>query len=329
MTSRRNNQIIGKKVDYFVEMEKKYGTAFEEYRKKWVLTSQFKYCLDYPLHIDIDTIDACNLTCKFCNVRNSFPRTPTNKKIPKQLVHQIFQEVANSPSRDKLCAVNIGCYGEALLNAQMIPEILSLSHDAGVIETFLHTNGQLLTEKIFKTLVKGDLTHLLISLDTLNPDIYRELRGGDIHRVLDNLKAVIEFRDAEETIFPLIHISFMNSPITDSERDHFIEFWREKVNFIEIQTFIDWVSPKTDKIINIKCPQPWQRLMIDTEGNIIPCSAGIPDKSLMEHSLGSLNHTSIFEAWNSEKMSLLRKEIMRDKFNGFQFCQECHIRSQR
>jgi len=329
MISRQNCQIIGRDVKYFGEMKKKYGIAFEEYRKKWELASQFKYYSDYPLQIDIDTIDACNLACKFCNARNNFPRTPTNKKIPKPLVKQIFHEAVNTPSHDKLCALNIGNYGEPLLNAQIIPEILSSSHDAGVIETFLHTNGQQLTEKIFKTLVKGELSHIFISLDTLNPDIYRELRGGDIQKVLENLKAVIEYRDSEEEIFPLIHISFMNSPITDSERDRFIEFWREKVNFIEIQTFSDWFSPISGKTVNRKCPQPWQRLSIDTVGNLIPCCAAIPDKSLMEHGLGSLNHTSIFDAWNSQKMNLLRKAIVNNKFEDFRFCQECHLRCQK
>lgn len=329
MATRQNNKIIGRTADYPGVMQKKYGTAFQDYRKRWELASQFKYCSDYPLQIDIDTADACNLACKFCNSRNNFPRTPTNKKMPGSLIQKIFHDAVNSPSHDRLCAVNIGNYGEPLINTQLIPEILSLAHEAGVMETFLHTNGQLLTENVYKTLVDGDLTHILISLDTLNPDTYRELRGGDLQKVLRNLDAVFSCRDAEENVFPLIHISFMNSPSTHGERNHFVNFWKDKVNFVEIQTFTDWFSPVSEKKISVKCPQPWQRLAIDTLGNIIPCCAAIPDKSLEEHNLGSLDHISLFEAWNGQKMNRLRKTILSDSFEGYQFCHECHLRCQK
>lgn len=326
MIIRQNNKIIGDRVNYLNEMTKRYGEPFKNYRKKWEQLSQFKYLSDFPIQLDLDTVDSCNLKCKYCNTRNNFPRTPTNKKMPESLVKRIFNEVASNPAHDKTRALNIGSIAEPLMNETLIPKILSLGYDSGIIETFLHTNGQLLTEKTFKMLVDNGLTHLLISLDSINPNTYKKVRGGSLINVRNNINTILDYQKAEELILPFIHISFMDTSEAHPEKEDFIDYWKDRVDYVEMQPLVDWISSLQNKTITTKCPAPWQRLLIDPEGNIIPCCTAIPDTSFAEHCLGNLSETTLYSSWNGKKMVELRHAITTGTFGTFTFCKECHMR---
>jgi pyruvate-formate lyase-activating enzyme len=325
---RNNYRIYNPNMPKYQEiLADKYGSKYKEYRESWDESLKFKNLRDFPMQIDMDTADICNLNCKYCNARNNFPRKITNIKVSNEFVNLLFEEVMKPKGKDSLFALDLGYLGEPLLFKQQVYNILEKCNIAGLLETYIHTNGQLLTLDIFKELVKLNLTHLFISVDTINSSKYRELRGGHLEPVMENVLNLLEYKKKENLVFPLVRVAFMNSPETHSEAEEFINFWKDKVDFIDIQTFCDWNTPITSKTIPMLCPQPWQRMSLGPIGEMNACCAAITDQYSESQRLGIFPDMSIYEAWNSQKAQNLRKGILNRDLSEFPFCEECHIRT--
>ena len=57
---------------------------------------------DFPIHIDLDTVDACNLKCKYCTEEHDFIRKRTHKKLSDDMIIDLFKEVKSNRKRDSL-----------------------------------------------------------------------------------------------------------------------------------------------------------------------------------------------------------------------------------
>ncbi|MBP8016744.1 SPASM domain-containing protein, partial [Candidatus Gracilibacteria bacterium] len=65
--------------------------------------------------------------------------------------------------------------------------------------------------------------------------------------------------------------------------------------------------------------EPWQRLYIRGNGEILPCCAMFA-KYL---SLGNITKNSLYELWNSLKMKTLRKLLKERHFELNKYCLFC------
>jgi len=81
--------------------------------------------------------------------------------------------------------------GEPLVRKEVDELVGMISGIRGIREITMTTNGQLL-EKLATGLASAGLRRVNISLDTLDPDRYRNItRGGDIRRVLKGIDAAV------------------------------------------------------------------------------------------------------------------------------------------
>jgi sulfatase maturation enzyme AslB (radical SAM superfamily) len=62
---------------------------YAEYREKWKDTENLGEKADRLLHISIDTMDACNLSCSFC------PRTIKKNWSHRRMEDRLFKEIVN------------------------------------------------------------------------------------------------------------------------------------------------------------------------------------------------------------------------------------------
>ncbi|OGX28326.1 MAG: hypothetical protein A2879_03920 [Omnitrophica WOR_2 bacterium RIFCSPHIGHO2_01_FULL_49_10] len=314
-----------KRLKYKTLLEAKWGEAYRRYRSNWDEARQLVLKTDFPMHIDMDTVDACNLHCLYCSEEHGYIRKRTLKKIPGSIVDALFREAARPAGKDRLCAVNIGTLGEPLLYPEMVFKILEGCNKAGVMETFLHTNGHLLTVDIFKKMAGMGLTHLFFSVDAIRPDTYKRVRGGDLSVATKNILDVVEYKKAANGVFPVIRVSFLENKYTSPEKNEFVEFWKDKVDFIDIQGTVDFTVQlsETDKIRS-SCILPFQRITIGVQGEIGPCCAGyimVPG-----FYLGIIPDMSVYEAWNSERANALRAAHKDMSLEYFPMCWECLAR---
>ncbi|MDO4189584.1 MAG: SPASM domain-containing protein, partial [Lachnospiraceae bacterium] len=95
---------------------------------------------------------------------------------------------------------------------------------------------------------------------------------------------------------------------------------RRKVDIIDFQNVMDFSDmivredlPDTDK----KCDQPFNRLMVDCNGNVFPCCVEW-GKNIR---LGNIKDATLGEMWNGEKINILRKQIKEGKLCNV--CKSC------
>ncbi len=135
-------------------------------------------------YLRISVTDRCNLRCKYC----------MSEKGIELLRHEdilSFEEIASFTK----IAVENGINkvritgGEPLVRKNVVKLVELLSNIGGIKDLSLTTNGILL-EEFANPLKNAGLQRVNISLDTMNPDRYKEItRGGDFSRVMQGIAA--------------------------------------------------------------------------------------------------------------------------------------------
>jgi radical SAM protein with 4Fe4S-binding SPASM domain len=142
-----------------------------------------------PLIVQVEFTSRCNLRCRMCPLTTG---TSSSSAAPGPMTDVVFDEVLQIARRCR--QVLLAGYGEPLTNPQCIPMMRAL--EAEKITMGMATNGIAVTRDVARTLVELEhLTLINVSIDSPDPDVYREVRGGSVHRALRglrNLMAVID-----------------------------------------------------------------------------------------------------------------------------------------
>lgn len=126
---------------------------------------------DFPLVLNIEPTDACNLRCEYC---------PPKLRPPSLMPLWMFQEVIDQLP-DRRIMLNLHKDGEPTIHP-MFPEMVEIAQASGKFETVhFNTNGTLYRD------VRGcDIT---ISIDAALPETYALTKGSDrLHDVEGNAK---------------------------------------------------------------------------------------------------------------------------------------------
>lgn len=149
-----------------------------------VLTDSYNRKIDY---LRLSVTDRCNLRCLYC-----MPPQGVKAKCHEEILS--YEEIEFIVK----CAIKIGISkirltgGEPLVRKDLIKLVKSLSQASGLNDISLTTNGLLLADYAV-SLAEAGLKRVNISIDSLDPEIYRRLtRGGDLARALDGLEAALE-----------------------------------------------------------------------------------------------------------------------------------------
>lgn len=137
--------------------------------------------------IEFQLTTSCNMKCKFCfhGDEVSYQRLDTDV-VCKSIKELTFQTKSGYPYANLKSVWLTG--GEPLLEIEAVSEIIRISKSMNLI-TVISTNG-LLLEKNLDQLLKSGLDEVKISLDSLDTNLFQNLRGGSLSTVLNNIKLV-------------------------------------------------------------------------------------------------------------------------------------------
>lgn len=148
------------------------------------MLDRFKRRINY---LRISVTDRCNLRCHYCMPEND----PCMLRHEDMLTFEEIQQVvaiAVPLGVDKVRLTG----GEPLVRKDIEKLVSMIAAVPGVRDIAMTTNGVLL-EKFAESLAKAGLHRVNISLDTVDPDKFREItRGGDIRRVFRGIRAAKE-----------------------------------------------------------------------------------------------------------------------------------------
>jgi cyclic pyranopterin phosphate synthase len=148
--------------------------------------------LGRPLHdLRISLLDRCNFRCPYCMPETEFHADFQFLKKQQLLSHAEILKIAS-------VAVSLGVSklrvtgGEPLLDKKVHELLVGLSQLPGVEDLALTTNGMLLGP-MAQRLADSGLNRVTISLDSLDPDVFRRMSGGrgDIDKVLKGIDAAV------------------------------------------------------------------------------------------------------------------------------------------
>lgn len=146
----------------------------------------------------------CNLHCIYCHNYRDL-------KLVKE------EDFINFLDTQVLSVVNfqIGCAMEPTMDKRMLKfiRIVSESHARPTGLFRIQTNGILLRDTDVEKAVEYGVNRLCVSIDTIDPEIHKYLRGGsDINKIINNIKAVRKRVPSLETWFiTTVHSQNINS----------------------------------------------------------------------------------------------------------------------
>ncbi|MGO8746316.1 MAG: radical SAM protein [Thermoguttaceae bacterium] len=142
--------------------------------------------------IQIEPTTRCNFNCRFCAGRH----------LPQRdMSLDAFEQVLGSSPA--ILHIRLQGEGEPLVHPGFfeMAEMARARHPAVRVSTI--TNGSLLSANADR-LVELGLQHVSVSIDSANPQLFHEVRGGDLDRVVEGIWALVMARASRKADRPAI-----------------------------------------------------------------------------------------------------------------------------
>lgn len=328
--------ILTSNKDFFELVGQEIGKPkeFKAYRDLFdKSTADSKQYQNYPVHIDFELNFICNIKCTFCI------QSLDNKKIKEwgdkkqHISFETFKLIIDDGVKNGLRSVAFNGTNEPL-TIKDLDKYIRYAKDSGILDIMFNSNGLLLTKDISRKLIDSGLTRIMISVDAFSKEGYEKQRiGGDYDKLVKNILDFIELRNSMGAKLPLIRLSFLAHAHNIHEIEPFLEFWRDKVDFFALQSlrdaflldeeksneFREYFDIDTEKIEEFfNCPQPFVRVMVRNNGDVIPCCSFYG----MKLPIGNIYNQSIYEIYNGEKMQEIRR-VVNSKEEQPEACRMC------
>jgi radical SAM protein with 4Fe4S-binding SPASM domain len=297
--------------------------VYKDYRKKWDRASK-GHLYQFPLCVEIESSYYCNLKCPVC-VRQALGTFNEKGFFDRGL----YAKLLNEASKHKMPALMLDHEAEPLTNPD-IADMTREAKEAGIIDIWMHTNANLLTEEISEKLIKNGLTKINFSIDAVTEETYNQVRpGGNFNKVIKNIINFLKLKGQFRKKYLRTRVSFVTQDKNKQERGDFFEFWKGKVNVISFQELLDFTKfsniQKSYKKMNVDfvCFKIWQLLIIRYNGDVVPCGMPFRHYNPKEYLLGNIYVNSIKECWNSSKLNKMRQLLLKRKYDKLSFCRDC------
>jgi len=188
-------------------------------------------------YLRISLTERCNLRCLYCMPPEGVPLQPSDKLLSKDEILQLGKHFIQG-GVDKLRFTG----GEPLLRHDLQEIIHGFHHDLGVSHIGMTTNGVTLSKKL-PSLVDAGLTHVNISLDTLNADKFTTLtRRPAFNKVMDSIYKASDLLGNQEQPGRVKINCVVMKDCNDTELHDFVMLTKDlpvDVRFIEWMPFND------------------------------------------------------------------------------------------
>lgn len=303
------------------------GDNFREYRRQWEQVSSCELLTEFPLFLVIESHYRCNLRCIHCV--HGYNELKSKYVYHDEMNFELYKRIIDEVSQYHCPSLSLNSTSEPLL-MKNIARYIQYAANRGFMDIMINTNGLLLTKDKIEQLLDSGLTRLMVSLDAFTKETYDKIRiGSDFYKVLKNIDMFLNMRNRRRQKLPLLRVSLVCLSFNESEIDSFIKYWRDRADYIAIQEFAS-PEPEWDKfesffagsrtiLEKFSCPQPWQRLVIQGDGSVLPCCSQFGQ----ELKLGNVKERSIQSIWRSPEMEHLRKVHKEGRYKDNPTCRKC------
>lgn len=264
----------------------------------------------------IELTNRCPYTCTMC------PRTLEMERDLGDMSLELFDSVmAQISGHTSFLALHH--FGESLLHSGLPDAIrIAQSHD---IKTGLSCNPPSLLPKRAEAILAAGISNLVLSLDSLDPEVYKSIRGRAARLdVADrNLRELVRMRD-EHDYHTTMTLQMINMRANQAEADAFLAYCadvgvdRGVVIRLERWDFDDEtvaeLGEHTSPGYTAPCTRPWKSVAVLWDGRVVPCCHDY-DGELV---LGDLRKETLEEIWDKPVA-----RAFRDRNEEAAICAKC------
>lgn len=299
-----------------------FAPSYWLYRLNWYAAERLHYVTRFPIHVDIETCNACNLRCIMCPHGNKMMGKPEFIKL--DTVKKIIDEGCDRG----LKSLKLNIRGEPLLHPDL-EEMVRYAKRKGILEVMFNTNATLLYPEKARQLIEAGIDYIIISIDGATKETYEKIRvGANFERVCSNINFLCDYRSKNRLKKPLIRLQFVKMKENAHEVPLYIEQWKDKVDVMTANDYSKRVSPEIDRttrpekaVARANCPHPWRRLSITSSGNVLMCCGDWYEKGV----LGNIKTDSLYEIWHGEEMAKRREFLKGLQLDKIAACKDCFV----
>lgn len=135
-------------------------------------------------YLRVSVTDRCNLRCRYCMPEEGVPLLGHEDILTFEEITDIIRiAVSHGISKVRITG------GEPLVRRGIVALVEQIAIIPGIKDLSMTTNGIFL-EEFATPLAKAGMQRINVSLDTIDPDRYREItRGGDVSKVFRGIEA--------------------------------------------------------------------------------------------------------------------------------------------
>ncbi len=271
----------------------------------------------YPIHLDIECTNYCNLECIMC------PHSLMERSqgfMDEKLLRKILEE-----SKGKTKTIFFQHMGEPLMHLQyfqLLQQIKSSNIWVGV-----STNCMMLTVARSQQLFAMGVDHLTLCLDSLNKESFERIRKrADFDKVIENIETCIALRHSMNECSTYIVVQMIEMDENKNERERFLEIYNKKLRGIgkavvkPFDSFAGLIQKETVQFLRpYECTMLNYSMSIYWNGDVVICCHDYDERT----KVGNVLEQSIEEIWNSQKYNEYRRMHKDKDFSNLYLCRLC------
>ena len=291
--------------------------------------------LNTPFTVILDSSEVCNFRCNYCfrseSNKDAWGYAMANDIMDMEMFKLAISQIQQFP--ETVRQISLSHQGEPLVNKNL-PSMIRYIKEQGIkSRVSIHTNGSLLTRKYIKELAESGLDRVIISLQGLTKEKYKEVCGYDIdfESFYANLKYFYQIKKNTQICIKVIDVALDKgeeevfydkfSPISDRI---FVEketpIWKEK-NYSNLKNNSELAYNKYGMGFEPQkiCPLIFHTIVVLPNRDVYPCT-----QLLQKEVLGNICEKSLPELWNGN----VRKNMLLDQctLRIPDICKDCGIR---
>lgn len=280
----------------------------------------------FPMMLVLSYVYPCNALCPHCPYTNSNIRA--EYRDAPYMSEAIFKKIADE-SGPHGAYLRISGGGEPMLHPKATEHLVyakSVGCKIGLI-----TNGSMFTEENSRALIEAGVDMIEFSVDACDAETYSVVRKGLVWEELTtNVKRMVRLRNELRGTTKVI-ASAVNQQGVDI--DAVEKFWVEGIGVDTLikRKFLTWgvnttldsgKSADPSAYLNtdeVPCPFIFERLNIDSRGNVMVCGYDISANT----SMGNVNTHSISDIWHGEGFKFYRDKHLAGRGGEISMCAGC------
>lgn len=272
--------------------------------------------------VRVEVTTKCNYNCMIC------PREKLTRKLEimkfdtfKFLLDRILKE----SGQYNICTFS--GFGEPFLDPGIMEKVRYARKRK--LDVLLLTNASLLTVEKFKMLDDVGVSSIRVSFYGDSPQIYNKMHNiknkGQFEKIKERLVQICRIKKNTKVLFTYN----MQEGINKGDTEHWIKFWNDKADLLEVWKPHNWVDGKGYRVVQAHkektCGRPWKTpLQLQVDGTINMCCFDFNGQL----TLGDLRKQELHEIFSSTLFNKIVKCHSSGDFSGSGLiCEDCDQRN--